>query len=282
MTMANTALAEIKEADATGVIADIYNDIRNSLRVPMVNLIFRHMATVPGCLEWAWVSVGPLYVSGRVAEAAQALLAKQQPLALNFSSDEITACDMSAETLAAVRATCRAYSSANPANLLALKALRLMLDETPQARAQRKPTPGALTRPPIANVTALPPMAEMAALADDTKALLRALAHQLHGPDGRVIPSFYRHFTAWPQFLQLLLRQLQLIIDNGTLGTAAAAMDHQANHQASALYLDCPVVPLAAPSEAAAATLKELIDLFPPNICKMTLIAQAIARSMAQ
>ena len=280
--MANTALAEIKEDDAVGAIAEIYDDIRNSLRVPMVNLIFRHMATVPGCLEWAWASVGPLYVSGRVAGTAQTLLAKQPPLALNFTFDEITACGMNAEAMAAVRATCSAYGSANPANLLALKALRLILDETPQARAQRKPMTGDITRPPIANVTALPPMAEMAALAEDTKELLRALAHQLHGPDGRVIPSFYRHFTAWPQFLQLLLRHLQPIIDNNALGTAAAAMDHQANHQASALYLDSPVVPLAAPSEAAAATLKELIDLFPPNICKMTLIAQAIARSLPQ
>nr|NKB46120.1 hypothetical protein [Alphaproteobacteria bacterium] len=62
--MAKAPLPEIKEGDAVGETAALYDDIRAVIGVPMVNLIFRHMATVPGCLLWAWGTVRPPYISG--------------------------------------------------------------------------------------------------------------------------------------------------------------------------------------------------------------------------
>jgi hypothetical protein len=55
-------LPAITEAAA---IAAIFADIRQVLGVDVVNLIWRHLATVDGALPWAWQALRPLYVDGR-------------------------------------------------------------------------------------------------------------------------------------------------------------------------------------------------------------------------
>ncbi len=44
------------ETEATGETARIFADIRETLGSPVVNLIWRHLATVEGGLEWAWTA----------------------------------------------------------------------------------------------------------------------------------------------------------------------------------------------------------------------------------
>jgi hypothetical protein len=47
-------LPEITEAEAVGEIATIYRRIREVQGSPVVNLIWRHLATIEGALAWAW------------------------------------------------------------------------------------------------------------------------------------------------------------------------------------------------------------------------------------
>src|SRR5260370_16469466 len=63
----------ITEAAATGEIAAIFADIRLVLGVDVVNLIWRHLATIPGALPWSWQTLRPLYADGTIAEEAAAL-----------------------------------------------------------------------------------------------------------------------------------------------------------------------------------------------------------------
>src|SRR5581483_12041102 len=60
------SIPAISEAEATGDIAVLYQDLRATLGVPFVNLIWRHLATVPGGLAFVWTLVKPLYVSGEL------------------------------------------------------------------------------------------------------------------------------------------------------------------------------------------------------------------------
>ena len=74
--MTNTSadpVPSITEADATGNIAAIYTDIRATLGVPVVNLIWRHLAVFTEGLPWAWESLKPLYANGAIAAQAAAL-----------------------------------------------------------------------------------------------------------------------------------------------------------------------------------------------------------------
>lgn len=63
----------IAEASATGAVAEIFADIRTVLGVEVVNLIWRHLATIPDALPWAWRMLRPLYADGTIRAEAQAL-----------------------------------------------------------------------------------------------------------------------------------------------------------------------------------------------------------------
>ena len=68
----------ITENDATDEVAELYADIRKTLGIPLVNLIWRNLATMPGALDWAWSSVKPLYASGQIQNEAIWLMEGQQ------------------------------------------------------------------------------------------------------------------------------------------------------------------------------------------------------------
>jgi hypothetical protein len=63
----------IAEASATGAVAEIFADIRTVLGVEVVNLIWRHLATIPDALPWAWRMLRPLHADGTIRAEAQAL-----------------------------------------------------------------------------------------------------------------------------------------------------------------------------------------------------------------
>jgi hypothetical protein len=63
----------VAETAATGAIAEIFADIRQVLRVEVVNLIWRHLATLPDALPWTWRVVRPFYANGTIAAEAAAL-----------------------------------------------------------------------------------------------------------------------------------------------------------------------------------------------------------------
>ena len=60
---------EIRPEDASPEIAAIYVEIRAVSGVPVVNLIWRHFAALPGVLAWAWSAVRPLVGSREMAAA---------------------------------------------------------------------------------------------------------------------------------------------------------------------------------------------------------------------
>jgi hypothetical protein len=53
----------IAEAAATGETATIFADLRATLGVNVVNLIWRHIATFPGALAWAWSTIRRILAS---------------------------------------------------------------------------------------------------------------------------------------------------------------------------------------------------------------------------
>ena len=63
-------LAELRESDATGEIARIYDQIRRLWAVPYVSSLQRHLATRPGWLEWTWAALAPAFTGGTAQAAA--------------------------------------------------------------------------------------------------------------------------------------------------------------------------------------------------------------------
>ena len=66
-------MIEISEIEATGKVAEIYNDIRQTLDMSMVNTIWRNLALQEEVLEWVWYSLKPIYKNGSVRHYASKL-----------------------------------------------------------------------------------------------------------------------------------------------------------------------------------------------------------------
>ena len=64
----------VTEKEVTGSTARIFSEIRETLAVDVVNLVWRHLATMPGALEWVWDSLKPLYRGPAIAAAETARL----------------------------------------------------------------------------------------------------------------------------------------------------------------------------------------------------------------
>ena len=275
-------LPEIKEDAAEGHIAALYDDVRAVIGVPMVNLIFRNMATIPRCFDWAWATTRPLYLSGDIPEAAAALTETVLPGKTADLSQAIATAGLSSGDIGEIARVLDSYGRANPMNLIGLKVIELALDQAPQKDGiGRTPAlvPGMLKTPE--GLADLLPMADPTTAPEQTRDALARLARQIHGGDTGVIPSLYRHFGAWPVFLEDLERALAPALSDG-IEDAAQAMLAQGEEQAQKLYWALPLPDMAPPSEEATAALKHLIKQFPLNICRMTVLATLLKRGLPE
>ena len=63
-------LAELPESGASGATLHIYGELKRLSAVPMVALIYRHLATIPGALAWSWALLEPVMRAGLVQQQA--------------------------------------------------------------------------------------------------------------------------------------------------------------------------------------------------------------------
>ncbi len=210
----HAALAEIREADAEPAIAAIYAEIRAASSVPLVNLIWRHFATMPAVLPWAWGAVRPL-VGSAAMDTARAEVAGAIPLPPLAVPDAASwaRTGLSAQDHAAIVSVLAAYTRGNLTNLVALTGLRLR--RTGVSRNVARAAPAALA--PI------PPLPRLDTLDVATAARVRALAafHPLAGPG--VIPSLYLHLAYWPGLLGALEEWLAPVLAPAALTAARLA-----------------------------------------------------------
>ena len=188
-------VAAIAEADATGAVAAMFADIRAVTGVGVVNLIWRHLATIPGGLEWAWGCVRPRYADGALADAADRLRAGLVVPDLG----RLVLPDPAAGRILA------AYDRTNARALLALCGLLARLDGV-GAVAVKARTPRVEPSLP------LPPLPALESLAPETAALVLRLNHLGAGRPDPILASMYRHLAYWPDFLAAI---------EGPLGHAA-------------------------------------------------------------
>src|ERR1700748_2962675 len=104
----------VTEAAAAGEIAEIFADIRRVLGVEVVNLIWRHLATLPGALPWAWETLRPLYADGTLV--AEARLLHEQltlPRLWPFPPELLAAAELANGDIASIRDILAAYDRTN-------------------------------------------------------------------------------------------------------------------------------------------------------------------------
>jgi hypothetical protein len=211
----------VAEAGASGEIGSIFTDIRNVL-VEVINLIWRHLATIPGALPWAWGTLRPAYVDGTIAAEAAALHGEiELPSVPAFPADVLAAAGLSSGDLKAIRDVLAAYDRTNAMALVALSALLLRLAAQPPeldavalhgVNLQAEPAP-RIPLPALLNVAELKPtIAE----------LVMRLNRLGTRSDSPILASMYRHLAHWPAYLALIWTILAPLDADGSLSRSNA------------------------------------------------------------
>ena len=256
-------LPEIEENVARGEIAALYQDIRSTLSVPKVNLIYRYFATIDGGLASIWSILRPHFQNGQFPALAQQISAL-------FAVD-----DEHYQLLSSVRpdigqrekisSTLDFYLTANPMNLFALEFLAEALDRPADKSSPNSPlvSPAELrTRIDIENFSNR---------IDELMSLVSQGATSIR-------PTLLRELQQWPAFVEAVFPYIKTCCVDAGFDQRVARIRSQVKTQTAALgkprRLD--LGPLASQEVA------EFCGYFPTILIRMTLIAAGLRRALQE
>ena len=128
--MKNNWVSAISEDEATGETAEIFGDIRTTLGNGVVNLIWRHIATIEDALPWVWQAVKPLYISDVLKNEAGFVCENiKLPEVLALPSAVLSAVNVLEQDRPVIQKILDSYNKGNAFNLLALSALTVLPED---------------------------------------------------------------------------------------------------------------------------------------------------------
>lgn len=245
----------VQEDEAEGEIASLFADIRTQLGTSSVNLVWRHLATLPDALPWCWGAIAPLYRCGALASQARDFRRSLQgPVFPELPPEVRKALGLDAEDVARIRATLQGYYASCTMNILSLNALRLYMDGSAPAMrsvASSLDPAGHPDEPsPIETMARFPDPADVAPHVVDLAWRLNALGER---GDGMILASLYRYLANWPSFLGVSWALLVPLATDGQLEAAISQCLAQADSRARQLVdrLAAPALELDGPTRNA-------------------------------
>lgn len=229
-------VGEVPEREATGATAETYRDIRTVTGCGMVNLIYRHLATQPGHLEWAWEVVRPLFVSSEISRTRAGLIETLElPASRPLPKSALALVGVGEGESQRIVRVLDDYHRGNSGNLFAIGALLHGLEagRTGAAKVAGAEPPGAEPEP-------LPQILTLEAMAPDVADLVRALSAPVSPPGHPIIPSLYRHLAIWPGFLALGASRVLAMHESGAVADLAATLHHRADAAAETMARQIP------------------------------------------
>ena len=205
---------EISEDQATGEIAEIFDELKVLCGVPYVSAIHRYLAAKPGFLEWAWAAVAPTFRDGQAQEAGwRAAAGLSLPPLDPIPAAALRAWGLDDAALTTVRDAAEGFIRVAPVNMVFAGLIKQLLDGTStDGRAARAPwTAPALLPPP-------PAMVDLAALDAVGRDAVMLFASEMGGKP--FVPGLYRMLGHWPGLVAHLATVLRPRIASAA-GTAA-------------------------------------------------------------
>ena len=203
---------EVPESDATGLIRELYDDIKVTMNIGMINLVYRRMASVDGVLEWFWHAVRPVLVSGEIDRALSSLTADLDwRVVPEVSASSLSSLNLGDREMEDLIRVVEDYNRGNSLNLLLLTAFAERLKSGgPIAEVTNTPKKHPLVEP-----LGLPPILAMSDMSQETASLVRALSAPISPLHQPLIPSLFRHLARWPEFLAFVSPYLTHMINSG-------------------------------------------------------------------
>ena len=216
MTASSDPVAAVVEAEAVGRTATVFADIRATLGVEVVNLIWRHLATMPGALEWTWGELKPLYQGPALAHADDVRNWLPLPAVPPFSRDTLTAAGIGAADRASIGSILESYHHTNALALVVFGGLLARFGGRPGAETVvvEAPAPDVISQ---SVPRALPRLTPLSELAPPVARLVEELNGFGEDGDFALVASMYRHLSHWPAYLALVRTLLAPLQANGEL-----------------------------------------------------------------
>jgi hypothetical protein len=270
-------LAELPEIQASGEQRRIYFEIKRLSAVPMVALIYRHLATIPGALEWAWALVEPALQSGRLQERAWQLAAAAAiPGQRTIPRAALRAAGIDAVAETAIVQVLQAYNRANPVNMLVVGCLAQHLAGKVDCISA---APAAFGWQPPPAPAPLPPMVDPAAMPPAVRELALLLTDRDDGrPPSLLWPSLYRHLAHWPAILGYA--SVLVVPEFAAVDASAEQLRRQVQAASVELARELPAPALLAPDAAQRARLQSAIERFGVRIPEMVVIGGLLMRAL--
>jgi hypothetical protein len=270
-------LSELSEDQARGDILQIYQEIRRLSAVPMVALIWRHLATIPGTLEWAWDYLGPAMRGGALQQIAWELAEKTRiPRQPAIDVAAMRAAGISEEDQRGITDTLDGYNRANPVNFVMVRCLSLHLAGTTGA-THSQTWPNWQPPPPP---SALLPMINPEAMSPTVHALALLLTDRRSDVvPSTLLPSLYRHLAHWPAFLGYA--SVLVPPEFEAIDTAAAQMRKQVDLACTSLTSQLvPAASQPVPSGQQAGQLIRALEQFSIRIPEMVVIGNLLRAAL--
>ncbi len=268
----------IAEVDATGEIAELYADIRESLGMPFVNLVWRNVASVPGGLKWAWTTMKPLYQQGAVYVEARQLRDNQTlPPVPTLPRAVLRAVGVDAAAEISIRAAIDGYDRGNPLNIVTFSALMSRLRGEEPSAPPPAPVDAAPESPAVGETPKMLNFDQMDPVAADTVRAVNLLGARGHAREVQV--SLPRNRAHWPGFLSLYWTILAPLHDDGRLADCIDAVLEDGRKRGSRMAAALGATPEPA-EETRRGVLESLENLVPNAMGRMIPVVSLLKRMM--
>jgi hypothetical protein len=246
--------------------------------VSAVNLIWRHLATIPGALPWVWTTIRPLYADGTVGRDATALRAGLSlPEFPAWPTAALKSAGLQDGDIAGIRTVLAAYDRTNAMALIVFLAVQLRLEGAPPPLDAVAWHPASASAEPVPDLP-LPPLlalADMSPMAAELVLAINGLGAIHRKP---ILASMYRHLAHWPAYLALVWTALAPLDFDHRLDRAIEAAIAQARARAQCLAAELPT-PLPAIRPLTARRVTRAIDRFTGDaIARMVVICSLLRR----
>jgi hypothetical protein len=278
-------LAELRESDATGEIAGIYDQIRRLWAVPYVSSLQRHLATRPGWLEWTWAALAPAFTCGTAqAAAGGAADGLVVPRLAPLSREALAVWGVDAPGEAAIRATCASFVRVSPVNLVLSGLLRRLLTGERPTGVTGERQAGVNSGPPVwtppAALGPLPALADPAALPPAERAVLATLGTTVAGQV--FVPGLYRMLATWPAFLAHVATVLRPHLDDAATRAAGQRLLAAVDAEIPGVFATLPALPArpAVPPAAEFAEVTAALDTYRKTSPEMVVFGRMLGDAL--
>ena len=268
---------EVAEADATGEIKAIYQDIKNVLGVAMVNLLYRRLAVEPAALRWAWDSIRAAAVDGELERGVSAL---SSALANSPIPDvpiaALRCVGIDPDTQGSILDVIDAFNDANPRNLIGVCIWAALLEGRPRSGRSIQPAPDHAPRTGKRNFPPLPPMISIDQMDADTAGVVKGYLKWRDPAETPSVPSLYRHLAHWPSFLAMALVAIGPLFSTGSVAATQKSLRSAAKAKAEDILSRSTVAPPMLPEGKALSVIKEIAAVYPTRISELVVVGHTM------